>query len=49
MPNYINNEKKEEGDNWLRRENQDVMEENGLKSQEEIKVREENEDLRELI
>ena len=49
MPNYINNEKKEEGDNWLRRENQDVMEENGLKSQEEIKVREEDEGLRELI
>ena len=49
MPNDINNEGIEENDNRPRGENQNRMEENEQTSQEEIKVREEDEDLRKLF
>ena len=49
MSNDINNEGIEENDNRPRGENQDRMEENEQTSQEEIKVREEDEDLRKLF
>ena len=49
MSNDINNEGIEENDNRPRGENQNRMEENEQTSQEEIKVREEDEDLRKLF
>ena len=49
MPNDITNEKIEKNKNRPGRENQDIMKQNEQKSQEEIEVREEDEDLRELF
>ena len=49
MSNDINNEGIEENANRPGRENQDRMEENEQTSQEEIKVREEDEDMRKLF
>ena len=49
VTNGINNKEIEENENRPRRENQDKMEENEQTSREEIEVREEDEDLRELF
>ena len=49
MPSNINNKEIEENDNRPGRKNHDFMEKNEQTSQEEMKVREEDEDLRELF
>ena len=49
VPNDVNNEEIEENENGPGRENQDIMEENEQTSQEEIEVRDEDRNLRELF